>query len=75
MTPGSSHTSENTHPRDIHIQEYRYDLPDERIARFPLPERDAARLLVYRQGHIRESVFRELPDLLPPGALLLFNDT
>ena len=75
MSSLSNHTPDPIHPRDIHIQDYRYDLPDERIARFPLPERDAAKLLVYRQGDIQESVFRELPDLLPAGALLLFNDT
>ena len=75
MSSLSNHTPDPIHPRNIHIQDYRYDLPDERIARFPLPERDAAKLLVYRQGDIQESVFRELPDLLPAGALLLFNDT
>ena len=62
-------------PHDIQIQDYLYDLPEARIASFPLPERDAAKLLIYRQGQIGEAVFRQLPDLLPDNALLLFNDT
>lgn len=62
-------------PHDIQIQDYLYDLPEARIASFPLPERDAAKLLIYRKGQIGESVFHQLPDLLPDNALLLFNDT
>lgn len=63
------------HPRHLRIADYTYALPDERIARRPLPERDVARMLVYRDGAISEAIFRDLPSQLPPGALLLLNQT
>jgi S-adenosylmethionine:tRNA ribosyltransferase-isomerase len=59
----------------LHIADYSYDLPDERIAKYPLAQRDASKLLVYKKGEISESVFTELPNLLPKGALLVFNNT
>ncbi len=62
-------------PQDIAIEAYDYPLPDERIARRPLPERDASKLLVYREGRIGETVFRNIAAELPPGAVLLFNDS
>ncbi len=62
-------------PQQIQINEYTYTLPDERIAKYPLAERDASKLLVYRGGQIRETLFRSLPDCLPEGALLVFNNT
>lgn len=62
-------------PQNIAIQDYDYPLPDERIAKFPLPERDASKLLVYRKGSISETVFRNLAEELPQGAVLLFNDS
>lgn len=62
-------------PQQIQINEYTYALPDERIAKYPLSERDASKLLVYRGGQIRETLFRSLPDCLPEGALLVFNNT
>ena len=62
-------------PQQIQINEYTYALPDERIAKYPLSERDASKLLVYRGGQIRETLFRHLPDCLPDGALLVFNNT
>ena len=60
---------------DIHIEDYNYPLPDERIAKYPLPQRDASKLLVYKDGTPSESVFRNLPGYLPEGALMVFNDT
>ena len=60
---------------DIHIEDYNYPLPDERIAKYPLPERDASKLLHYKDGRVDESVFRNLPDFLPENALMVFNDT
>ena len=60
---------------DIRIEDYNYPLPDERIAKYPLPQRDASKLLVYKDGKPVESVFRNLPDYLPEGALMVFNDT
>lgn len=62
-------------PRDIAIADYDYPLPDERIAKFPLAMRDQSKLLVYRDGVIGESQFFHLPELLPEGAMLLFNNT
>ena len=62
-------------PRHIHISEFNYPLPDERIAKFPLPVRDQSKLLVYRQGTVTEDRFTSLPDYLPAGALLVMNNT
>lgn len=59
----------------IRIQDFDYPLPDERIAKYPLPERDASKLLRYRDGAVDEFVFRELPDLLPASSIMVFNDT
>ncbi len=59
----------------IRIQDFDYPLPDERIAKYPLPERDASKLLRYRDGIVDEFVFRELPDLLPASSIMVFNDT
>lgn len=61
--------------RHIKISDYNYPLPDERIAKFPLEQRDRSKLLVYRNGDISESVFASLPDYLPAGSLLVFNNT
>jgi S-adenosylmethionine:tRNA ribosyltransferase-isomerase len=63
------------HPKQLSISDFDYPLPEERIARFPLEERDASRLLVYRNGLITESRYRQLADVLPEGAALVFNDT
>ena len=60
---------------EIHIEDYNYPLPDERIAKYPLPERDGSKLLHYKDGKVDEHVFRDLPGLLPEGALMVFNDT
>ena len=62
-------------PRHIHISEYNYPLPDERIAKFPLTVRDQSKLLVYRHGEVTEDVFTSLPDYLPKGSLMVFNNT
>ncbi len=62
-------------PGHIRISAYHYALPEERIARFPLPRRDQSKLLVYRQGEISEKRFSSLPDLLPANSLLVFNNT
>jgi S-adenosylmethionine:tRNA ribosyltransferase-isomerase len=63
------------HPRHISIRDYSYDLPEDRIARYPLQQRDASRLLVYDQGRITESTYQNLAGYLPPGSLLVLNDT
>lgn len=59
----------------ISIDEYRYDLPDDRIAKYPLAERDASKLLVWREGVMQHRIFRELPELLTGRELLVFNNT
>lgn len=59
----------------IDIFDYDYALPEERIAKYPLPRRDASKLLYYRDGKVSEYVFSDLPSLLPPSSLLVFNDT
>ena len=59
----------------INIEDYNYELPDERLAKFPLPERDHSNLLVWRSGNITQQHFYNLPDHLPEGALLVFNNT
>ncbi len=61
--------------RHIDIADYRYPLPDERIALYPSAERDASKLLVYRGGEVRESRFAQLGEFLPSDTLLVMNDT
>jgi S-adenosylmethionine:tRNA ribosyltransferase-isomerase len=62
-------------PRDLRIADFTYELPAERIARYPLPERDRAKLLRYRGGKIDVHTFRDMPDLLPAGTLLIGNES
>lgn len=59
--------------QEIRIEDYDYDLPEERIARYPLSERSHSRLLLYRSGEIGETVFSDLPNQLPKGAILVRN--
>lgn len=65
----------NINPKKLAIKDFVYDLPDERIAKFPMPERDQSKLLLCRQGQLADHTFTDLPDLLPPHTLLVFNDT
>ena len=60
---------------EIRIEEYNYDLPDERIAKYPIAERDSSKLLVYKDGNVRHDIFRSLPSHLPSGYMMVFNDT
>ena len=60
---------------DIAIKDFDYDLPEERIAKFPLSERDKAKLLVFNNGGLQDRNFFELPDLLDKDSLLVFNET
>ncbi len=60
---------------ELHIEDFNYDLPDARIAKYPLDSRDASKLLIYREGKCSESIFSELPKMLPDNALMVFNDT
>jgi S-adenosylmethionine:tRNA ribosyltransferase-isomerase len=60
---------------ELQLNDFQYNLPDERIARFPLAQRDRSKLLEYRRGKIEHRFFSELPDRLPAHSLLVFNDT
>lgn len=60
---------------DIKIEDFEYGLPEERIAKYPLPERDSSKLLIYRDGVCEEVVFRDLPSVLPSDSMMVFNDT
>ena len=62
-------------PRHIHISDYNYPLPDERIAKFPIARRDHSKLLIYNKGEVSSDVFYNLPQYLPKGALMVFNNT
>ena len=59
----------------MNTSDYTYELPPEKIAIYPLAERDSSKLLVYRKGEIRHAVFASLPDHLPGNSFLFFNNT
>ena len=61
--------------KHIKISDYNYPLPDERIAKFPLAQRDNSKLLLYRHGEVGEDVFYHLPEYLPKGGLMVYNNT
>ena len=61
--------------KEIHISDYSYELPDERIAKFPVAQRDHSKLLIYNKGEVGEDVFYNLPKHLPSHALMVFNNT
>lgn len=63
------------HPKNISIQDYTYDLPEEKIARYPLAERDASKILIYKDGKIFEDIYRNIDIHLPENSLLIFNNT
>jgi S-adenosylmethionine:tRNA ribosyltransferase-isomerase len=60
---------------EITIENFNYELPDGRIAKFPLPQRDQSKLLVYKNRDISETVFNQLSEYIPSGSLLVFNNT
>lgn len=64
-----------TDPKHIQISDYNYELADERIAKFPLAQRDKSKLLVYRHGEVSQDTFCNLHGYLPEGALMIFNNT
>ena len=65
----------NIRPQEIQIADYDYPLPDERIAKYPLADRSSSKLLRYQAGEIEEFTFRDLPRLLPEGAVLVRNNS
>ena len=60
---------------EIKIEDYNYSLPDERIAKYPLSERDASKLLIYRNGNVSQDRFRNIAEQIPEGSVMVFNDT
>ncbi len=62
-------------PRNIKIKDYTYDLPEIKIARYPLNDRDSSKLLVYRSGNIEQDTFRNLGNYLREDDILVYNET
>ena len=60
---------------EIRIEDYNYTLPDERIAKYPLPQRDSSKLLIYKNENVSESSFSLISSQLPENSLMIFNDT
>ena len=77
VTKNSNFAAQNSGKMERHIDINRFDyaLPEERIAKFPLAERSASKLLIYRGGEIAERHFADIGDVLPEGELLVFNNT
>jgi S-adenosylmethionine:tRNA ribosyltransferase-isomerase len=66
---------ETKETKHIRISDYNYPLPDERIAKYPVAERDHSKLLIYNKGVVGEDVFYNIPNYLPSNALMVFNNT
>src|SRR5258705_2872320 len=64
-----------TDPRTLSIKNFTYLLPEERIVKYPLAERDASKLLIYKEGTIAEDIYRNIDVHIPKDSLLIFNDT
>lgn len=62
-------------PRNISIKAYDYNLPDERIAKYPLEQRDLSKLLIFKNGQIKEKNFFDMPSQIPAGSMIVFNNT
>jgi len=63
------------HPKKLSIKDFTYELPAEKIAKYPLAQRDESKLLVYKNGGITKTVYKHLDEQLPANALLIFNNT
>jgi S-adenosylmethionine:tRNA ribosyltransferase-isomerase len=61
------------HPKDLRIEDYTYPLPEERIAKYPLPERDQSKLLIYKEGQIAEDTYRHIATYIPANTIVVFN--
>lgn len=62
-------------PKNIQIKDYNYPLPDERIAKFPMQQRDQSKILIYDKGDISQDTFCNIVNYIPQGALIIFNNT
>ena len=60
---------------NIRIEDFNYPLPDERIAKYPLKERDGSKLLIYKDGIPQESAFKNISEYIPEDSMMVFNDT
>lgn len=74
-SPNTTVSCVMTDPKKISIQDYTYLLPEERIAKYPLAERDASKLLIYREGTIKEDNYKNITAYIPEDSLLIFNNT
>mgnify|MGYP003582839272 CR=1 FL=1 len=63
------------HPKDLKIADYTYQLPQEKIAQYPLENRDASKLLIFKNNTISESVFRSITEHVPANSLMVFNNS
>jgi S-adenosylmethionine:tRNA ribosyltransferase-isomerase len=63
------------HPSQLRIEDYTYELPDSRIAKYPEEDRDASKLLIYKNGQIEEDIYRNIAEYIPTGTLMVFNET
>ena len=63
------------HPKNLSISDFDYELPEEKIAVYPLAQRDQSKLLIYKEGIISEDIYRNIADHLPGKSFLVFNDT
>ena len=63
------------HPNQISIADYNYTLPDDKIASYPLQQRDQSKLLIYKEGNITEDIYKNIALHLPEKSLVVFNDT
>ncbi|HTB24994.1 MAG TPA: S-adenosylmethionine:tRNA ribosyltransferase-isomerase, partial [Puia sp.] len=68
-------TKSTSFPDELFLSEFGYDLPDEKIARFPLEQRENSKLLVWKGGRIEDGVYSKLPGFLPISSMLVFNDS
>ena len=75
MTKFALQKMQNAMIPEIRIEDYNYTLPDERIAKYPLPQRDSSKLLIYKNENVSESSFSLISDQLPENSLMIFNDT
>lgn len=63
------------HPKELRIADYTYELPDEKVAKYPLPIRDDSKLLLYKNGHIHEDTYRNIAAHIPHNSLMVYNQT
>jgi S-adenosylmethionine:tRNA ribosyltransferase-isomerase len=63
------------HPKQISIEDYQYELPEEKIAQYPLDERDASKLLIYNDGILAEDTYAHIAEYIPVDSLVVFNHT